>query len=107
MIPFFDDGKVSYMRLSMAKVKEVLLFAEAPEYVRSAFKRESKAYGWIFGKTTDCFIGCDIPNYDENEIWFARTKGGEWFSLDIQSCWQGGLLDVDSELKKELDLSYS
>lgn len=106
VLPFFDDGKVSYMRLSMATVKEVLPFKKAPDYVKAAFKKESKEHGWIFGNTTDYFIGCDIPDYDKNEIWFARMKNGGWFSMDIQSSWQGGYLDVYSVLKRMLDREY-
>ncbi|MFR6305656.1 MAG: hypothetical protein ACLUNR_02360 [Bacilli bacterium] len=48
---------------------------------------------------TDYFIGCYIPKYDNNLIWFARTKYGTWFSMDIQSNWQGGLLDVNRDIQ--------
>lgn len=57
---------------------------------------EVKNTSWIFAEDTDCFVECSIPDYDEYLIWFARTKTGGWFSIDIQSNWQGGSLKVDS-----------
>ena len=101
-VPFFDDGKVCCSRLYKAIIKDVALYAYAPDYVKQAFKNNSDVCSWIWNGTTDYFIGCVIEEYDENEIWFARTKEGGWFSLDIQSDWQGGVLDVDGELKKIL-----
>lgn len=103
VVPFFDDGKVCSSRLYKAIIKDVALYVYAPDYVKQAFKTNSEVCSWIWNGTTDYFIGCVIKEYDENDIWFARTKEGGWFSLDIQSDWQGGVLDVDGELKKVLD----
>ena len=36
--------------------------------------------------------------YHKYNLWFARTKDGGWYSLDIQSSWQGGRLDVTGEI---------
>jgi hypothetical protein len=57
-------------------------------------------HDWLMSKLTDYLIECSIPEYDDNNIWFARTTEGGWFSMDIQSGWQGGVLDVDGELYK-------
>lgn len=62
--------------------------------IQGIHKREVEKYDWIFAKTTDYFVECKIPKYDDNTIWFARTKNGGWFSMDIQNCWQSGELDV-------------
>lgn len=59
-----------------------------------------KNIDWVFSNDTDWFIECSIPLYDEYPIWFARTNNGGWFSLDIQSSWQGGLLDVNNQVQK-------
>lgn len=59
-----------------------------------------KNIDWVFSNDTDWFIECSIPLYDEYPIWFVRTNNGGWFSLDIQSSWQGGLLDVDNQVQK-------
>lgn len=36
----------------------------------------------------------------------SRTKYGEWFSLDIQSSWQGGRLDITGESYEDLCNTY-
>ena len=99
---FFDDGKISYSRMYQATVKQVMVYDDAPDKVKKAFERESKAHDWIWNKTTDYIIACDIKYYDNNLIWFARTVDGGWFSMDVDKVWQGGLLDVDGELEDYL-----
>lgn len=99
---FFDDGKISYSRMYQATVKQVMKFNDAPDKVKKAFERESKTHDWIWDKTTDYIIACDIKDYDNNLIWFARTVDGGWFSMDVDKSWQGGRLDVDGELEDYL-----
>ena len=55
---------------------------------------ESRDLIGYFSEKTDVLSEVSCPKYDENNLWFARTKDGGWFSMDIQSGWQGGLLDV-------------
>lgn len=100
---FFDDGKVSFSRMYQATVKQVMLYADAPDKVKKAFERESKEHDWIWNKTTDYIIACYIKNYDKNLIWFARTVDGGWFSMDVDKTWQGGRLDIDGELEDYLE----
>lgn len=99
---FFDDGKISYSRMYQATVKQVMVYDDAPDKVKKAFERESKTYDWIWNKTTDYIIACDIKDYDKNLIWFARTTDGGWFSMDVDKSWQGGRLDVDGKLEDYL-----
>ena len=99
---FFDDGKISYSRMYQATVKQVMIYDDAPDKVKKAFERESKTHDWIWNKTTDYIIACDIKDYDKNLIWFARTVDGGWFSMDVDREWQGGRLDVDGELEDYL-----
>ena len=99
---FFDDGKISYSRMYQATVKQVMVYDDAPDKVKKAFERESKSHDWIWNKTTDYIIACDIKYYDNNLIWFARTVDGGWFSMDVDKSWQGGRLDVDGELEDYL-----
>ena len=99
---FFDDGKISYSRMYQATVKQVMVYDDAPDKVKKAFERESKSYDWIWNKTTDYIIACDIKDYDNNLIWFARTVDGGWFSMDVDKSWQGGRLDIDGELEDYL-----
>ena len=99
---FFDDGKISYSRMYQATVKQVMVYDDAPDKVKKAFERESKSHDWIWNKTTDYIIACDIKDYDKNLIWFARTVDGGWFSMDVDKSWQGGRLDIDGELEDYL-----
>ena len=99
---FFDDGKISYSRMYQATVKQVMVYDDAPDKVKKAFERESKSHDWIWNKTTDYIIACDIKDYDNNLIWFARTVDGGWFSMDVDKSWQGGRLDIDGELEDYL-----
>ena len=48
----------------------------------------------------------DTTGYDENIIWFVRTVQGGWFSIDVQSSWQYGSLDVDGSIYKEIKEEY-
>lgn len=99
---FFDDGKISYSRMYQATVKQVMVYDDAPDKVKKAFERESKTHDWIWNKTTDYIVACEIKDYDKNLIWFARTVDGGWFSMDVDKTWQGGLLDIDGELEDYL-----
>ncbi|MCH5167881.1 MAG: hypothetical protein J1F35_08385 [Erysipelotrichales bacterium] len=106
---FFDDGKTSPSRIFKAKVLRVIPSNEeiivekynsdiqwlVPTPIQKVHKAEASHCDWLFAEETDYFIECSIPKYDDNPIWFARTKDGGWFSMDIQSFWQGGRLDVD------------
>ena len=96
---FFDDGKISYNRMYQATVKQVMVYDDAPDKVKKAFERESKTHDWIWNKTTDYIIACDIKDYDNNLIWFARTVDGGWFSMDVDKSWQGGRLDIDCKVE--------
>ena len=73
---FFDDGKCSPSRLYKAYVKKIIPFNKA-----------------------DIHLKIHLVNNALNCIWFARTKYGTWFSMDIQSNWQGGLLDVNRDIQ--------
>ena len=61
---------------------------------------------WLYAEETDFFVECEIPGYDENTIWFVRTVQGGWFSIDVQSSWQHGSLDVDGSIYKEIKEEY-
>lgn len=129
---FFDDGKVSDCRHYMAVVTHVL----TPEQAKLVFvdtrtvcenhclelddnKRlslldihavEVKCCDWLYADQTDYFIACSIPEFDDHIIWFVRTKDSHqsWFSMDIQSSWQAGYLDVDGErYQRMVDEGYT
>lgn len=122
---FFDDGKISPSRHYIAKVEDVVSIRQAKgsrflHYYKKKdkgilnslydiWRSESKEHYWLFAEETDVFLMCSIPKYDENMVWFARTRNGGWFSMNVQNCLQGGELDVDGsiyEYAKELFDDY-
>lgn len=128
---FFDDGKVGDSRHYMAVVTHVLtpeqakcvFVVDAISFSESHFidfeenkslslldvhAEEVKCCDWIFAEQTDYFIACSIPEFDDHIIWFVRKKDDGWFSMSIQSDWQGGYLDVDGECyQRMVDEGYT
>ena len=122
VLHFFDDGKMGRSRHYMATVLRVVSCDDAKnilvkkrfwdpdpysmdsELIDTAltdvWEIEKMEADWVFDEQTDYFIECSVPDYDENNLWFVRTKDGGWFSMDIQSGWQGGRLDTDGEMYK-------
>ena len=131
---FFDDGKTSPSRCYKAKVVRVIPYDECdleyeiydyncdckiPKTLKDIHKEEvdenfnvlngsdtTPGKSWLYAEETDFFIECEIPGYDENTIWFVRTVQGGWFSIDVQSSWQSGYLDVDGSIYKEIKEEY-
>ena len=117
---FFDDGKITPSRHSIATVTRVVPFSEADsiivkvrewdeeiddpiyvdKHITEVWKNDVIEHYWIMNAETDYLIECSIPDYDDNLIWSARDYAGGWFSMDIQSDWQAGRLDVDGKLYK-------
>lgn len=115
---FWDDGKTSMSRHYICKCERIIVpsqakcikvkvpiwdydenvnnFAETNVY--DAWKAEVECCDWLYAENTDYLIECSCPNYDENNIWFARTKDNNWFSFNIQNSWQSGLLDLDGKI---------
>lgn len=121
---FYDDGKRGLSRQYKATVLRIISKDEAknvtfPTYCSDEIEYEENTIvykdrepigeatlldvwkarvedcDWLYAEDTDYFIECSIPRYDENSIWFVRTKEGNWFSIDIQCYWQAGLLEVE------------
>lgn len=127
---FYDKGKVNYTRQFDAKVIRIISKEQStsitfPLYVGyngeyttyidndNPVKEASKSlydvwkdeqYEWdnIYLKNNDYFVECSIPEYDDNTIWFVRGADDSWCSLNIQSDWQYGCLDVDNKLTEIL-----
>ena len=111
---FFDDGKTSPSRHYIARVERIVPITDSVDILIPHFDQyleelvpmslwdiwnESKVDAdWVFSEKTDVLVEASCPKYDGNNLWFARMKDGDWFSMDIQSSWQGGLLDVTREV---------
>lgn len=116
---FFDDGKTSPSRHYICKCERVITPEEAKNIMVNIpgenstqdnpytdtlslydhwHNNEMPFCHWLYATETDYFVECSCPNYDENNLWFVRTKDGGWFSMNIQSSWQSGRLDVDGTI---------
>ena len=105
---FFDDGKTSLSRHYICKCERVITPEDAKSIIfdfddgeitlYDIWKDESSKCNFLFAEDTDCFVEVSCPNYDENNLWAVRTKDGGWFTLDVQSSWQGGRVDVTGEI---------
>lgn len=132
VLHFWDDGKSGDSRHYLAVVTHVLTkeqmkmvswtpsecfepwedangeWHDVPNDFLDVWEYNKQQYDWFYANDTDFFVGCAIPEYDEHIIWFVRTKYGQWFSMDAQSCWQGGLLDVTGEkYKNNIEAGYT
>ena len=125
---FFDDGKITHSRHYMATVVDIISPEQAKDIKMNYqnmnilvslytiwreeidghrqgenFKVLTNRYmevgePWLYAEETDYFVKCSIPKYDENDIWFARTINGGWFSLNTVNTWMAGRLDVSGKL---------
>ena len=113
---FFDDGKMTCNRHYIAECLEVITPEDAKDVLLEViddnllsnslqrvslydiWKDNVTDGGWLFNEETDYFVRCRVEGYDEHDLWFVRSCDYRWWSLEIQSCWQVGLLDVDNKL---------
>lgn len=115
--PFFDDGKITPSRLYVATINNIIPFEKAKTLMVDAFSKgyiegwdddmtlekrplvevwgeEKIHFNWIFADETDYFIEATVKEDVYEKQYFARTKGGGWFSMGIADCMVGGRLDV-------------
>ena len=120
---FFDDGKITESRHFIATIVELIPLDEAKNIIISTPREydvktgqnifvnmslldiwidEKTHTNWIFASNTDYIVKASIPKYDDDLIYFARTKDGGWFSMDVTNWWQGGRLDIDGKLYESM-----
>lgn len=98
----FDDGKIRPSRHYIAKILEVIPFEECKdEALIAAWKSNVESCYWLYATKTDYFVKAE-SDFDENYLYFVRTKDGGWFSIDVTSWWQGARLDIDGSLHKTM-----
>lgn len=121
-IHFWDDGKVGLGRHYICKIERVILPSEADKIIlktydhdlemwleedlKSIWKFERDNHDWLYANETDVFIEASCPKFDKDNLWFARTKEGGFFSMDIQNSWQGGQLDTEEIILKNVIKSW-
>lgn len=97
---FFDDGKTGLSRRYKATVLDKIPFEVVEELypeLFSGWKENLEECGFLYAPTTDFFVKCAIPKYDDDFVYFVRDTRGDWFSIDYPHGWMSGLLDVDGE----------
>lgn len=129
---FWDDGKVSPGRHYICRVEGLLTQTTAlstwvkvpidsdfwpiidgkPQKIYedktlyNVWKEAIKFHDHLLADNTDYFVEISCPEYDDNLLYAVRTKNGGWFTLDIQSWWQGGILDVTGEIFEDVTNSW-
>ena len=98
---FFDDGKITKSRHFIATITDVIKYEDEDPDIRGLWEEQVVECDWLYASTTDYFVIASIHEYDSEPIYFARTEDGGWFSFDINSYWQSGLLDVDGKIFNE------
>lgn len=119
---FWDDGKTGPSRHYICKVEKIIPIKEAkgmlvsiPEWneetqqndfiretLYNRWKYQVEEHDWLYSTDTDYIIEISCPNYDENNLYAVRTKDGGWFTIDVQSWWQSGRLDVSGEIYEDV-----
>ena len=103
----FDDGKIRPSRHFIAKILEVIPFEDCKDSdLITAWKANVKDSYWLFATETDYFVKAE-SNFDEDHLYFVRTKDNGWFSINITSWWQGARLDIDGSLYEKMKELYS
>ena len=102
----FDDGKIRPSRHYIAKILEVIPFEDCKdEDLIAAWKANVASSYWLFAPETDYFVKVE-SDFDEDYLYFVRTKDSGWFSLNITSWWQGARLDIDGKLYETMITWY-
>jgi hypothetical protein len=123
---FWDGEKTSPSRLYKCKCERIITPEETKnikvkvphwdfdchceyfeeESLYEHWKAEVLNNDWLYSDDTDFFIECSCPKYDDNNLWFVRTKEGDWYSMNIQNSWQRGCLDIDGKKYKNVIEDY-
>ena len=132
---FWDDGKTSPSRHYICRVEELITIAKAKEIsfnrgeeimtLYDIWQEEINSHRqgtnftvlskgadtkpgspWLYAEDTDFFVRISCPCYDDNDLWAVRTVDGGWFTMDVQSCWQSGTLDVTGEIYDDVIAYY-
>ena len=97
----FDDGKIKPSRHAITTIAEVIPFNECTdtELIELWYKEVADCY-WLYSTETDYFVKAE---YDDETVYFVRTKDGGWFSLG----WFGARLDIDGSLYEKMKEWYN
>lgn len=121
ILPAFDDGKVRPSRLYETEIIDIIPFEKAKDIkvygidqdftdalgeviyrddisLIDAWERDKEEIYWLFADETDYFVRAKVVGDVYEDQWFARTKCGGWFSMEIANYMVGAELDSDMSL---------
>ena len=102
----FDDGKIKPSRHYTCIITDIIPFGECEDSaLLEAWEREVAECTWLYEKETDYLIKA-TSDFDEYPLYFVRTIGGDWFSIDYPNWWMGARLDIDGTLYKKMTEYY-
>lgn len=112
---FWDDGKSALSRHYICKCENIISLEDSkllmiptscwnqsqpgqPELktLYDLWMLNKEFSDFLFANETPYFVVCSCPKYDDNLLYFCKTKSDNWFSMNIHSFWQGGLLAVNA-----------
>lgn len=117
---FWDDGKSSIGRHYICKCEGIITVEESKELLFESYywneeddvsvaltlydiwTKNKEQCPWLYAGDTPYFIVCSCPKYDNHLLYFAKTKDGTWFSMNVQTWWQSGLLDHEERKLKRI-----
>jgi hypothetical protein len=122
---FWDDGKSSISRHYLCKCEGIITLEESAELLyhsyywshddgetvaltlKEIWERNKLECNWLYADETPYFVVVSCPKYDDNLLYCAKTKDGQWFSMDVKTWWQSGLLDVGEKKLNALIEEYT
>lgn len=97
----YDDGKIRPSRHSVVKVTKVIPYNEVNDKLKTLISSEQEQCNWLYAPKTDFVVFADTINEEvplTKEQIYIRTKDNGWFSIDNETCFDSGRLDIDHTL---------
>lgn len=97
----YDDGKIRPSRHSVVKVTKVIPYNEVNDKLKILISSEQEECDWLYAPKTDFVVFADTINQDNSltkEQIYIRTKDNGWFSIDNETYFDSGRLDIDHTL---------
>lgn len=117
---FWDDGKSSISRHYICKCEGIITVEESKELLFESYywneednvsvaltlydiwTKNKEECPWLYAGNTPYFVVISCPKYDDKLLYCAKTKDGTWFSMNVQTWWQSGLLDHEERKLKRI-----
>lgn len=97
----YDDGKIRPSRHSVVKVTKVIPYNEVNDKLKILISSEQEECDWLYAPKTDFVVFADTINQNDpltKEQIYIRTKNNGWFSINHETYFDCGRLDIDHTL---------